>query len=60
MSNQLDWNRAIRHLDFLIAEYRALGLTGCFGLYFTLLPLRERIKSGERSQQLYDEIMECE
>ena len=60
MSKLLDWNRAIRHLDFLIAEYRALGLNGHFGLYFTLLPLRERYKSGERTQLLYDEIMKCE
>lgn len=60
MSDQLDWNRAIRYLDFLIEEYRSLGLNGLFGLYFTLLPLRERYKNGERSQHLYDEIMQCE
>lgn len=60
MSNPLDWDRAIQYLDTLIEEYSALGFAGCFGLYFVLLPLRERYEEGERSELLYREIMDCE
>ena len=59
MSNLLDWDTAIHYLDRLIEEYRALGLYGAYGLYLTLLPLRRRYNSGERSLMLYCEIMEC-
>lgn len=55
-----DWIIACDHLNMLIAEYVAAGWVGQFALQTTLLPLKKRYDSGERSQSLYDEIMACE
>lgn len=55
----MDWKRAEMQLYTLIAEYADLGYTGLFGLYITLLPLKRRFDAGERTQELYDEIMQC-
>ena len=56
----MDWNEAENYLNMLIAEYTAIGWPGIFGLQMTLLPLKKRFDSGERTQELYDAIMECE
>ena len=56
----LDWERAEQWLNEVISEYEALGPVGVFGLLAVLLPLRGRLISGERTQDLYDRIMECE
>lgn len=55
-----DWEKAENYLNTLIADYTALGWTGSFGLKVTLLPLKKRFDSGERTEELYNEIMECE
>ncbi len=55
-----EWTRAIEYLNFLIAEYKAIGYAGQFALCLTLEPLRARYNSGERTAELYDAIMECE
>ena len=56
----MDWERAESWLNELIAEYVALGWAGSFGLRLTLLPLKRRFDAGERTQDLYDAIMQCE
>ena len=61
MSEQTDknWEQAINYLNMLIAEYCSIGWTGQFGLQTVLLPLKKRLDKGERSDELYEEIMEC-
>ena len=59
-TNEPNWKEAQEHLDFLITEYRSIGWAGSFGLTLTLLPLKERLDSGERTRKLYEEIMACE
>lgn len=54
------WRPAISHLNMVIAEYAAIGASGFIGLYAILLPLKRRYDSGERTPELYDEIMQCE
>lgn len=56
----LDWDKAIDHLNMLIDMYGSIGASGIFGLTVVLLPLKRRYVDGERTQTLYDEIMECE
>ena len=56
----MDWEKATNYLDTLIAEYVSLGWAGIFGLQMVLLPLKDRLENGERTEELYDEIMECE
>lgn len=56
----MDWERAKTYLNSLIAEYAAIGWAGQFGLNIVLLPLKRRFDGGERTQALYDEIMQCE
>lgn len=58
-TSEPNWKEAQEHLDFLITEYRIIGWAGSFGL-MTLLPLKERLDSGERTRELYEEIMACE
>lgn len=53
------WEEAENYLNSLIAEYVLIGLPGKLGLELTLLPLKRRIKSGERTDELYTEIMNC-
>ena len=59
-TNEVNWEKAEKHLDSLIAEYEAIGTAGWFGLNLTLLPLKRRLDSGERSEELYAAIMSCE
>lgn len=54
------WKEAEDYLNMLIAEDTAIGLAGYFGLQLTLLPLKKRFDDGERTIELYDEIMNCE
>lgn len=60
MNAEMDWKQAGNYLNMLIAEYAAIGWTGYFALWNTLIPLKQRLDTGERSKALYDEIMECE
>lgn len=53
----LDWEKAEGHLRFMMDLYRGIGWTGMFGLQLGLRPLEDRLLSGERTQELYDEIM---
>jgi hypothetical protein len=53
-----DWSIAKIHLQQLRALYVEIGTAGLFGLTYVLNPLFVRLKTGERTQELYDKIME--
>lgn len=57
---KMDWVAAERHLQFVIGLYQELGMPGVFGLVTVLRPLEERFLDGERTRELYDEIMALE
>jgi hypothetical protein len=54
------WEAVENYLNAMIAEYVAIGQFGVLGLQVTLLPLKKRLDAGERSEELYNEIMDCE
>lgn len=59
-----DWRKAEEHLARCEREYDALrgvpGVNPYFAIVFVLKPLRARLNGGERSQELFDEIMEVQ
>lgn len=54
------WDEAIRYLYTMIMEYASIGPAGSFGLYGVLVPLKNRVESGERTKKLYENIMAVE
>ena len=60
MEDKLDWEFAKNTLNMWIAEYASIGFAGQLGLQTVLLPLKRRFDAGERSKELYDEIMKCQ
>ena len=54
---KLNWEKAYIHLLEYIAIYAEIGVTGLLGLPITILPLYRRYKAGERTNELYDDIM---
>lgn len=55
---KLDWDKAEEHLKFCEEAYTEIGSAGLFALQAVIAPCRDRLRQGERSEQLYDEIME--
>ena len=55
-----DWKEAKETLDRWIVEYATIGPAGSFALYGVLNPLNERYVLGERTQELYDAIMDIQ
>ena len=55
-----EWGKAVKHLDEIIVMYATIGWAGRFALDGVLAPLKKRYESGERTKELYNEIMECE
>ena len=57
----LNWDKAIAHLNEVIAQYESLdgtpGVNVHFVLKVVLRPLRIRYDAGDRTQELYDEMM---
>ena len=53
----MDWGKVENYLNTMIAECVSLGRSGSFGLHYHLLLLKSRLDSGERSEELYKEIM---
>ncbi len=61
---ELDWDKAKNHFD----EYRKIyqdmegtpGVNATFALRFTFDPLARRYNSGERTQELYEAMMDVE
>lgn len=56
----MNWKKAEDRLNMFIELYREIGWSGRFGIYLTLLPLKKRFDAGERTPELYEEIMACE
>lgn len=56
----LDWAAAEAYLEQLMEAYFSIGTAGYPGLTLFLMPLKARLEAGERSKELYDDIMACE
>ena len=56
----MDWKRAESHLYFIKGAYASIGVSGNPAMVLTIMPLEKRLAAGERTQELYDEIMELE
>lgn len=57
----MDWDKAKAHLYEVITNHIALGWEKSkLTINYKLMPLRERYDRGERTRQLYNEIMGCE
>ena len=54
---KMDWDKAEEYIRELKEAYEEVGVGGHFGLYF-INELIDRLDKGERTQELYDEIME--
>ncbi len=54
----MDWNKAEQHLKEAEAAYSEIGSAGYFALAFVIRPVRDRFNEGERTQELYDEILD--
>ena len=54
------WEKAYAYLKETIVFNTEIGWAGRFALDGVLLPLKKRYDSGERTVELYNEIMACE
>lgn len=55
----MDWEQAENYLAMMMEAYREIGAPGLFGLSL-MKPLKRRLDGGERTRELYDEIMNLE
>jgi len=55
-----DWQKAKKYLDEVRLNYTEIGISGTFALQAVINPLLFRYTKGERTQDLYDEIMSLE
>ncbi|OPY64105.1 MAG: hypothetical protein A4E56_00159 [Pelotomaculum sp. PtaU1.Bin065] len=53
----LDWEKAEEYLKTCEVVYTEIGSMGYFALTFVIRPLRDRFNGGERTVELWDEIM---
>lgn len=56
----MDWGTAEGHLYDTKIMYESIGWTGSFALSVTINPLAKRYESGERTIELYNEILELQ
>lgn len=60
--SELDWKKAKEHFDNVMDEYKSLlgtpGVNTSFALMITFNPLLTRFNKGERSEELFNEMME--
>ena len=54
----MEWEEAEDYLKSCEEGYASIGTAGTFALTCVIMPLRDRFNAGERSQELYDDIME--
>lgn len=60
MAEELDWDTAEKHLNQIRGAYAELPvMSGVFGLSM-LNKLYQRFTGGERTQKLYDEMVQVE
>ena len=60
----MNWEKAKEHLDEITNRYKRLvglpGVNTSLALILVMYPLAFRYDSGERTQELYDEMLEVE
>lgn len=56
----VDWVEALTHLRTAEEIYASIGTAGMLSLVRVIAPLRDRYNAGERSKELYAEIMQIE
>jgi len=63
-AKDLDWEKAKEHLDEITDRYKRLvgvpGVNTSLALTLVMYPLLRRFNSGERTQELYNEMLEVE
>lgn len=60
MAERLDWEKAEKHLKKTMERYAHIGASGYPALWVFIRPLETRFAQGERTSDLYNEIMELE
>ena len=53
-----DWDYAEEYLREMKQAYEDIGWVGGFGLSNTIIPLLDRFENGERTADLYEQIMD--
>jgi len=56
----VDWCKAEEHLTACEKVYAVIESAGYLVLNYVIYPLRERLDKGERTEELYNEIMETQ
>jgi hypothetical protein len=56
----IDWCKAEEHLEACEKEYSVFDSAGYLVFKYVICPLRERMNKGERTEQLWKEIMETQ
>jgi len=59
MKKEFDWDYASEMLDTVCKVYCEIGTHGLLALTITILPLRDRLRKQEKTEELYNEIMEA-
>lgn len=54
----LDWKEAEEHLKAAEEAYTGIGSAGYFALNIVIRPLRDSFNNGERTEELYNLIMD--
>jgi len=54
----VDWDKAEQYLKTCESAYAEIGSAGYFALTYVIRPLRDRFNKGERTEELYNEIMD--
>jgi hypothetical protein len=52
-----DFNKAVQHLHECEQAYLSLGTAGYFVMIHMIRPLRVRVENGDKSKELYQDIM---
>jgi hypothetical protein len=53
----MNWKEAEEYLKEVESAYAECGSAGVFAMNVVIRPVRDRFNKGERTQELYDEIM---
>jgi hypothetical protein len=56
----LNWEQAEIYLFEVEKQYKEIGIVGSYALTLIIRPLIKRFNDGERTVELYDEIMSLE
>jgi hypothetical protein len=55
--DNLDWEKALEHLELCEKYYTEAGTAGKFALTMFIIPARDRYNQKVRDKRLYDDIM---